>query len=112
MLLLQTGRRAASWDALYYRLWSNFNRYASMYYLLSPQPQPYNGSAIYGAGQKLINIDTRQTSPRVKLTVEDEMTKRTNDVYADIVIGAERPYSLIRRQYIPYCEGDTSCGAV
>jgi 2-polyprenyl-6-methoxyphenol hydroxylase-like FAD-dependent oxidoreductase len=104
VLLLQTRRRVTSWDALYYRLRSNFDGYRSDYYPLPPKSNPQDGSAIYKARQKVIAINSSQSPPYLTLTVEDQMTKQTSGIGADIVIGADGPNSFVRRQYLPHCD--------
>jgi 2-polyprenyl-6-methoxyphenol hydroxylase-like FAD-dependent oxidoreductase len=101
--ILATGRRdITSWDALYYRLRSNFDGFPSTYYTSAPQGAVTDGTATYLSNTSVLDVSrTDPTNSRLTVAVRNSHTRDVFHMEADLVIGADGPDSLIRAKYQP-----------
>ncbi|KAI1450791.1 hypothetical protein F5Y02DRAFT_424276 [Annulohypoxylon stygium] len=100
-LLVNGKRLLTSWDALYFRLRSNFDQYPSSYYPAGPHPQENDGQVIYSARTKVLKFSRGDTDDGFVL---DTLNYDTGEMYhleADIIIGADGPDSIVRTKYLP-----------
>ncbi|KAI0156749.1 FAD/NAD(P)-binding domain-containing protein [Hypoxylon sp. FL1284] len=101
--LFATGRRRiTSWDALYFRLRSNFDQFPSSYYPTAPLRRESDGQTIYRARTKVVGITCTGTCDGgVVVDVLNRDTEEASKIVADVVVGADGPDSMVRAKYLP-----------
>ncbi|KAI0198776.1 FAD/NAD(P)-binding domain-containing protein [Astrocystis sublimbata] len=101
--IVATGRREiTSWDALYYRLRSNFDGRVSAYYPQPPEADIMDGTAVYHSHTRVLDVGRADASDaRLTVTSLDRHTNAVSERKADLVIGADGADSMIRAKYQP-----------
>ena len=103
-VFLKAKRIMTSWDALYHRLRANFDGLKSEYCANPPRPEGTAQSrALYDSGKRVVGVVAGDKD--VEVRVVSLMTGEETSWWADSVIGADGPNSIIRRTFLPDTEG-------
>ena len=88
-----------SWDILFWRLRANFDGVRSEYCSEPPAGLWENVQGVYEEGRRVFDLVDR--GGVVEVCSEDVKTGETRKVYADLVIGADGPSSVVREVCLP-----------
>ncbi|RDA90939.1 hypothetical protein CP533_5354 [Ophiocordyceps camponoti-saundersi (nom. inval.)] len=102
--LFNVRRDITNWDALYFRLRSLFDCYASAWYPSPPAAENADGRATYESRREVLCLrSTRDDMDRKKmqLQVRNVDTGKVSCTNMDLVIAADGPNSMIRENYLP-----------
>ncbi|KAI9724265.1 MAG: hypothetical protein M1828_003689 [Chrysothrix sp. TS-e1954] len=102
--LLNTPMHFTSWDALYFRLRSNFDGLISDYCPHSPVPEDNGGKAVFELGKLVTEVSYSTTEGIVTVQFEDLVNGQTRSIQADLVIDASGAHSIIQRQLVGHIE--------
>lgn len=91
-----------SWDAVYYRLRSNFDGYTNSYNpeIPAPNTDAKEGKAEFIGGKKVEKVE--DVNGRMTVFVEDVKSGAMEEYQGDVVIAADGTNSTIRRQLLPH----------
>ncbi|KAI0186367.1 hypothetical protein EV127DRAFT_172519 [Xylaria flabelliformis] len=101
--IVATGKREiTSWDALYYRLRSNFDGLVSAYYPQPPKADIMDGTTAYHSNTRVLDVGRPDASDaHLTVTSVNRHTNAVSERSADLVIGADGADSIIRAKYQP-----------
>ncbi|KAL8846840.1 MAG: hypothetical protein Q9221_008098 [Calogaya cf. arnoldii] len=102
-VFLKAKRIMTSWDVLYHRLRVNFDGLTSVDRPPSPDLRGKGvGNAIYDSGKRVESIIAN--NDKVAVRVRDLMTQTESTLNADLLLGADGSYSVVRRTFLPDSE--------
>lgn len=93
-----TPRSMTSWDAFFYRLRANFDGLRSTYYPEPPQSDVEDGTAAYESGKQVTDLLLRDG--KVAVEFDDLDTGESGKTDADLVLGADGPFSVVRHKFL------------
>ncbi|KAI1264006.1 hypothetical protein F5Y18DRAFT_93357 [Xylariaceae sp. FL1019] len=99
-------RDITNWDVYYFRLRACFDGYTSIIYPSSPPNEDGDGRAVYHHEHEVTHLSRDDSEPDGAMLVQviEAESKRSLQVRADLVIGADGPNSFVRSTYVPHSQ--------